>query len=231
MSGFTRDNVELELLYFDIEGKGEAIRLLCNDANLSLKDTRLSFDKFKEMKESGALSYGQVPCLVVTNKASGSVDKICQSASINRFIGKLAGEQYYTMVDPVKAALIDSIIDEENDMFVGIGVATYKGRFGFGFLADEKNESQLNSAVTSIKTEILPRHLSFLEQLLKNSKTGWLAGTDGPSICDFIFAPRMKWLQSGILDINKAIVKDGYPGVYTWYTNFYDLPSVKKYYA
>ena len=141
MSGFARDNVELELLYFDLEGKGEAIRLLCNDANLPLKDTRLSFDKFKEMKESGALLYGQVPCLVVTNKASGSVDKIYQSASINRFIGKLAGEQYYTMIDPVEAALIDSIIDEENGMFVGLGVAKYKGRFGFGFLDDEKNES------------------------------------------------------------------------------------------
>ena len=42
----------LELFYFDIPGKGEAIRLACAYANLPLKDTRFANrDEFTAMKE------------------------------------------------------------------------------------------------------------------------------------------------------------------------------------
>ena len=113
----------LELFYFDIPGKGEAIRLHNAFAGLPLKDTRLTRDQFCAMKENGDLPYGQVPLLAVDNK-----HYIAQSAAIMRYLGKLSG--LYPS-DPIKAALVDSIIDEENDLFAGLTCSRYRDRFGF----------------------------------------------------------------------------------------------------
>ena len=41
---------QLELVYFDFPGKGEAARLLCHCAGIPFKDTRLSRDEFTAMK-------------------------------------------------------------------------------------------------------------------------------------------------------------------------------------
>ena len=39
--------------------------------------------------------------------------------------------------DPLVAALVDAIIDEEIDMFTGLAVSKYKTRFGFNILEDD----------------------------------------------------------------------------------------------
>lgn len=52
---------------------------------------------------------------------------LTQSAAIMRYLGKLSGAY---PDDPLKAALVDAIIDEENDLFTGLSVARYKGECG-----------------------------------------------------------------------------------------------------
>ena len=58
----------LELFYFDIPGKGEAIRLAAAHAKLDLEDVRVTRERFLEMKKSGELKYGQMPALRVDGK-------------------------------------------------------------------------------------------------------------------------------------------------------------------
>lgn len=36
---------------------------------------------------------------------------------------------------------------------------------------------------SALNTEVIPKHLSFLENILSNSKTGWIANTEG----EFLF--------------------------------------------
>ena len=72
---------------------------------------------------------------------------IAQSAAIIRFIGKLdkSGGLYPT--DPVRAAIVDSIVAQENDMFTGISCVRYQDRFGFdGALGgkDSKNTKMVD---------------------------------------------------------------------------------------
>ncbi len=55
------------------------------------------------MKESGQLTYGQVPALFVDGK------QVNQSSSIIRVVGKLGG---LYPDDIIKAALVDSLIDQ-----------------------------------------------------------------------------------------------------------------------
>ena len=234
MAGFgsipvTRDNVELELLYFDIQGKGEAIRLLCAGAGLELKDTRLNYERFMAMKFDGTLAYGQVPCLLVRSKDTGKTAKLVQSAAITRFVGKLAGDAFYPSGDPIKAAQIDGIIDADNDIFFGITACRYKGRFGLNFLQDPEHKPLLDSTYAAIDKEIVPRHLGNLQRLLEDGGTSWLAGTAEPSICDFYLAPRILWLKSDLEGISPNILEP-FERLSKWLDDFYALPAVTAYY-
>jgi glutathione S-transferase len=191
----------MKLYYFDIPGKGEAIRLICQYSNISLEDIRLDGESFMEMKKT--LRFGQLPCLEVEGK-DGKTCTITQSAAIMRYIAKMKGGDLYPAEDPLQAAIIDSIIDQENDLFAGLSVATYKERYGFQILVDDPS---LNDRVTkSLLEETIPRHLSNLEKVIKSGTTEWIAGGASPSIADFILVPRLIWLsqKEGFSEILKV---------------------------
>jgi glutathione S-transferase len=216
MSGDTK----LELIYFDIPGKAEAIRLAAAVGNVPLEDVRVTRDKFREMKTSGELPYGQVPAL----RVDGTL-VIAQSAAIIRFIGKLdkTGKLYPT--DPVRAAIVDSIVAQENDMFTGVSCSRYQDRFGFdGALGGKGSENTL-MVEKALKEVVLPKHLSFFERLLQDSPTIWIAGTEGPSIADFTLVPRLQWIGGEIEGL-----LDNYPGILALISNVMGLPEVVAYY-
>jgi len=212
---------DLELFYFDFPGKAEAARLICHCAGLPLKDTRLGRDEFIAAKTSGKFAFGQVPCLFVTNGSKTS--QICQSSTIARYLGKLSGH-YPT--DRELAAKVDMIVDEEADMFTALTCATYTERMGFGSL----DEASVETIRNTIGKDIIPKHLGFLEKILESSKTGWFASTPEPTIADFILAPRLKWLQSGLDQIPTTIV-DGFPCVTAFLNKFYAHAKIAEYYA
>ena len=197
-----------KLYYFDLPGKGEPIRLACHFANIPLEDIRLSFDQFTEMKNQGELKFGQVPCLVATATDSmtgkSEVINVCQSASIMRFLGRISFEnECYKTIYPAnnlkEAAFIDSLLDQEIDMFTGLTVSRYQARFGFGFLSE--SPELVKTVRKSLNEEVLPRHLSFFENIIINSKTGWLSNVStDPTIIDFVLVPRLQWLISGSHD-------------------------------
>ena len=74
---------QAKLYYFDIPGKGEAIRLASAHSGYPLEDVRLSRDEFMVMKESGKLPFGQVPLLELPTG-----ECLSQSAAIMRYIGE-----------------------------------------------------------------------------------------------------------------------------------------------
>lgn len=210
---------KLKLIYFDLAGKGECIRLACAYANVDLEDKRITPDQFQTMKSSGELKFGQVPALVVDDK-----DTLIQSASIMRYVGKVTG---LYPEDNLAAALVDAIVDQENDMFAGLTCSRYRDRFGFGCLDDET----VAKVRKSLNDEVLPRHLSYLERLLRESSTPFIANTPEPSIADFILVPRLQWLESGANDgISKAILSK-YPDIKNYMQTFLSLPKIKEFYS
>ena len=154
----------LKLHYFDITGKGEPIRLFCSYAGLTFEDHRFaSYDEFQAMKSSGKLAFGQVPMLEVDGKT-----QLVQTAAILRYLSTIAGLQ---PEDPLIAARVDAIMDQENDAFTGTAVVSYMSRFGLE-LDGETREKAFNV----ISTEILPQQFRTVENLFKASPTGWIAG-------------------------------------------------------
>lgn len=140
-----------KLYYFNLPGKGEAIRLACAHSAFPLEDIRITRDEFIAMKESGKLPFGQVPLLELP-----SGECLSQSAAIMRYIGMYYFCDIYETVcviyigclkfvwikllhayvgkktgmypeDDVKACLVDGIIDEEIDLFMGLAVSRYTG--------------------------------------------------------------------------------------------------------
>jgi glutathione S-transferase len=116
----------MKLFYFDIAGKGDCIRLLCAHAGLPLEDIRIPLDSrgpFDKLKAEGKLPFGQLPALQI----SETEPLITQSSAIMRYLGKVSGQASLYPSCPATAALIDGIIDEENDLTTGLSVSRYRG--------------------------------------------------------------------------------------------------------
>jgi len=235
----------LKLYYFNIKGKGEPIRLICSYSGLKLDDHRFaSRDEFIALKESSILPFGQVPMLEV--KYGGSLEnntkktddeesstsanhhhKIVQSATIMRFLGKITGLYPTTLSEDelMLATKIDALLDQETDAFTGVTVLTYSQRFGLD-LTDE----QKDSSYELVNTETLPKHLWNVEKVLSMSKSGWLADTAEPSICDFVWACRLQSLASKKELSTKIQNLEDFPNLKAFVDKFFDLKQIKDYY-
>jgi len=209
---------KIKLFYFDVAGKGEPIRLACIYGNLPFEDIRVDREGFEELIDEGRLTFGQLPALEVNGVM------ITQSAAIMRFIGKRVG--LYPTNDDVQAAIIDSILDEEIDLFMGLSVSRYRDRFGFGCLDSDTVELVRKT----LSEDVLPRHLGFLEALLAKSHSGWLAGGECPSIADFVLVPRLQWLASGANDHIPTTILDRFPKIQHLISKFMSLPAIVHYY-
>ena len=211
---------KLKLYYFDIQGKAEAIRLLCKYVGLELDDYRFKDrSEFMEMKQNGTLAFGQVPMLEIDG-----TKKLPQSAAILRYLAKMGGihpEEDYV------AALVDAALDQEADAFLGPTVASYTTRFGIAL-----DEAHTAAASKLIGEETMPRHLAALEALLAQSSTGWLAGTKEPAACDFAWACRLgQYLpfKDRMFPTPLRELQD-YPKCKAFKEKFFELPEIAAYY-
>lgn len=210
---------KLKLYYFNIKGKGEPIRLFCAYAGLELVDHRFADGEFAAMKESGELSFGQVPLLEVDGK-----HQLVQTAAILRYLGKLAG---LYPEDPILAAKVDAALDQETDAFIGTTVASYTTRFGLAMNDDTKSK-----AYQVISSEVLPRHLTSVEKLFATSSTGWVAGTEEPSPADFAWYTRLAdYLPEKAELSDKVKSLEDFPACKAFVQKFKGLESIKEYYT
>jgi len=161
-----------KLLYFNFPGKGECIRLAFHYGGIPFEDYRFSSrEEFTKMKESGELQFGQVPALVVDGKT------LTQSAAILRFVGKRAG---LYPEDPVLAAHVDAIMDQEADALMGFRVTKYQERFGFGaWLMTDENVAKLRADIN------LCTWASWRRSSSRVVRGGWLARQSLRSLTSF----------------------------------------------
>ena len=185
---------DLELLYFDLPGKGEPIRLFCRYIGLQCKDTRLTRQEFESLREQGKLLFNQLPCL-----RSGD-HYLVQSGAILRYLSRLAG---HFPEDLVSAALVEAVMDQVHDLYAGISVARYRERFGF----EAMDEAALAQTTEALNQRVIPRHLSFFERLLESSSSGWIANTEEPSVADFALVPRVQDLPGSAPGISQDILQ------------------------
>mmetsp|Transcript_68028 Transcript_68028/g.208523 ORF Transcript_68028/g.208523 Transcript_68028/m.208523 type:complete len:230 (-) Transcript_68028:132-821(-) len=211
----------LKLLYFDIAGKGEPIRLVCAHAGLELEDHRFTDrEEFFRMKKSGELTFGQVPALVV-----GGGTQLVQTNAIMRYLGRLRPASGLYPVDPLLAAQVDALMDQVGDVFTSIFVMRYNRRFG---LSDELMTDEVKQAhQKSIETDLLPVQLGQLDKWLERSSTGWLVGTVEPTVADFLWACQLQML-TGWLKPHEPV--KAFPRLQGLIDKIMRLPAVEAYY-
>lgn len=170
---------------------------------------------YKEMHESGALTFGTFPSLVVEGKGV-----INQTQAIAAYIGKLTG--FYPN-DPFIQAKADEAIDALTDVSELI-TATMQERDPQRKVRWRQHLIGPDGRLTMI--------LNGLESLSKqNGSNGRMAGGE-LSVSDFAVWRALGWLSSGVLDgIPCDYINKHYPSLWKVHVNVDSMPKVKAWKA
>lgn len=221
----------IKLYYFDIAGKGEPVRLALHVAGVEFEDIKVTPEIVAEMKANGKAKFGQFPCLEVTDRKTNNTSMLVQSAAILRFVGRsLAKPNQIYPGDAIRAAYIDSILDAEIDLFTGIAVSRYRGRYGFESIGNP-GDKVFDQIRKDLNDDIIPHHLGNLEKLLESnrSENKWFGNTRSVSIADLCLVPRLGWLKNHGEGISDQILAP-YPLICALMEAFYEVPAIAEYY-
>lgn len=190
-------------------------------------DVRINRETFESLKNSGnVLAFGQLPALLT----SDGDHILVQSHAILRYITTLTdiGASMYPRDDPIEAAYIDALLDFQFDALTGLTVLAYPARAGFECIEDQPDlKGSIRKALNEV---ILPNHLTSLRRAFRHGEDGpWLTGRYSPSIADFCWYHRFKYLGGGTLEgIDQDIVIRDYD-LKLMMKAFASLPSIEEY--
>ena len=98
-------STEMELVYFDVPGRAEPIRIMLHAAGIDFVDTRISGKDWATIKPTTPLGF--VPILKMGGK------EYSQSAALMRFAAKKSG--CYPTND-IQALVVDEVMDSINEL-------------------------------------------------------------------------------------------------------------------
>ncbi|KAJ3409064.1 hypothetical protein HDV05_004596 [Chytridiales sp. JEL 0842] len=200
---------QYKLLYFNIRGLGEEIRLFLNDRQIPHEDERVS--NWPEIKKDFAPLH-QLPNLIVSSPTDGSSFRVPQSRSILRFLARKYNGYGKTEEETYRC---DIIADTVNDWRSRYTPTVYR-------------EWDDLAAREVYLTQTVPRYLNAFEYFLNDFKTNWFSGAESG------FADAMVW---ELLDIHvslfalagKGDLFEGVPTLKAFYDAYKQKPGIKAY--
>jgi len=196
---------KLELVYFDIAGRAEPLRLICSIGNVEFTDTRLSKEEWVQMKPQ--TPYGQLPILKVEGKT------IAESNAISRYLGRL-GKLYPE--DPLAALECDEIGDVMEDL----------GQLVVASMKETDNAKKMEMRNVFLTKEF-PTFAKGLEARLKEHNGDYFLGQQ-LTIADIKMYTLTKWFSMGVLDGIPQNFLDDYPVLKRHSEIIDSLPKVKE---
>ncbi|GAB5037747.1 glutathione s-transferase [Nannochloropsis oceanica] len=181
-----------KLVYFDIKGRGEPIRLAFAVGGIPFDDERISGADFAKAKGEGAYPFGQLPVLMVEGKT------ISQSQALLRYAGKKAG--LYPKDDDLKALLIDEIVGAVEDV-IAATVPSLKE-------ADEEKKMAMRKELAETT---YPKWFGLLSKKMEENGSGPYFVGDSLTIADLQAYSTFTWLSSGVLDGVPPTILDAFP--------------------
>ncbi|QDZ22392.1 glutathione S-transferase [Chloropicon primus] len=194
----------VKLFYFDIRGKGAPIRWLAAQTGIEFEDVRVKREEFHAMRDKGLTPFGQLPVAEFYDKDNNLLCRIAQMRAILRYMARSSGNKGYSS-DLAQAAVIDSFLDFEEDVFNAMRSSIFPARIGLPEYASDEAKEAMRRKVAE---EVLTPKLAYLIQALENSKSGWIAGGD-LSIADLALGSSLMWLNGGVVDGVPAGYLDG----------------------
>ncbi|KAL1528554.1 hypothetical protein AB1Y20_009897 [Prymnesium parvum] len=179
---------EVTLRYFDIRGRGEAIRMALHDQGVPFADESFSFDEWGKEKPDGLkarwtaegkLAFGQVPLLEIDGL------ELVQTQAILRYLGRKLGWYEGT---PAALHRIDLVAEGTEDVRGRLSAVKYS----------DKGEAEKQAALKhyfSHPTEGA-RWLGYLDALLAKSDTPFAASTPNATHADYLLLDVLDYHES-----------------------------------
>ena len=173
------------LVYFDVNGRGEAIRAMLSHAGHQYNDERIGFADFPAIKNSGRFPL----CTMPIWEENGFT--VSTSNGVLRALGVRLG--YYSE-DPKTAYAIDSMLDYAEDRMNDFNSYLFPGVLG-NPLTDEEGKKWAEETYWR-------KCIAQVGKRLQSHGKPFVAGTDRPTVADFkLFA-----CPSVSLEMNSATI-------------------------
>ncbi|KXJ05587.1 S-crystallin 4 [Exaiptasia diaphana] len=198
------------LVYFDIRGRAEPIRILFALAGASYTEERVHPSEWPALKTSGRCPFGQVPVLEL-----GDGKSLCQSTVILKYVANQLGFSPSDNYAKAQAEVfVDSIKDFQNAL----------QRLAREKAADPKDEKK-----SSLYDAEIANTLEFIDKLLQqnNGGKGYLVG-DKISFADVCFFSVFNdYLVGGELKVPEQLKK--HPLLVDLYNRVMNEPKILEY--
>jgi len=179
-----------KLEYFDVPGRGFAIRVALKYGGITFEDKRIPFSEWPKLKPT--TPYQAVPLLTVDGKV------YAQSISILRYVAKFTG-LYPT--DDLLALEVDEICDASEE----IGTMITNSLFLKG---EEFKNKRLD-----LNNNVIPSWLGKIEKRLELFGSNDSVTGKGLSMADIKLCTEINWIKSGLLDHIDPSLVDKYPRI------------------
>ena len=203
----------VKLVYFDIQAKGEIIRLLLAAGNIDYEDKRVSFEEWPAMKPT--TTFGQMPMLYWDG------EELAQSMAMTRFVARKVGLAGKSDMEFVQADMIACHYED---------IWTKLPKMKFAKTQEEREE-----LAKDFLTEFLPKWLQPMENILEKRGNGWFAGSSA-TYADLIIMCALDFIQEPLemsfkdMDnhAERCKILDSYPLLKANYQKTNALPFVAE---
>jgi glutathione S-transferase len=210
----------IKFTYFDIEGKGESIRLALRLSQTPFEDIRVTFPEWPELKPS--MPYGQIPVMTIDNGPM-----VTQSKALLRYVGTTFSQTLYPVEKLLAIEEAIGVVEDFLDEWRPRHSDTPNDFFPEDFFGSEEGKLLVKQVREKFVEKLLPKYMSYFTALLEKNDGKWLASTDEPTIADCYAIPFIRQLTRGHIDHVPTTCLDGYPKIIDYIKRFCALEQVK----
>lgn len=217
------------LVYFNIEGAGEKVRLCFVLAGIKFEDKRISFDEWGKLKPK--TKYGQLPILQVGEAGEAELH---QSPAILKYVALASSSKsLYPNDDPVKCVLIDEMLalcgDFQNAWAPCMYASIRPAALGHFDVTDEAKKEIVGKLRAKFVAEDLPRFAGYFSKQIEQCGGAFLCGEE-PTIADCTLVPQLRYLTKGIADGVPTDCLAPFTTITAYIDRFMSIPQVAKWY-
>ena len=214
---------KIKLTYFDIEGRGECVRLALTLAKIPFEDERIKGPQWQELKPK--TPGGQLPVLTIDDGPMRT-----QSMAIVRWIGATYSKTLYPQD---KIFDIEEAIGVLEDLEKAWVPAFYMGmrasKFGHpeDFGKTEEGQKVVKELREKFVKDELPVFLKRMSDMMAAHGGKWLVAGDEPTVADCCVVPVLRSFTRGHIDHVPTNCLDINPAIVQYIKNFCALDGVK----
>lgn len=214
---------KLKLVYFDIEGAAEPVRLALALSEIPFEDARIKFPDWPQLKPT--LPYQQLPVLYVDDDDSPRT----QSGAMLRWVATLNPEKsLYPQgrIFEVEEAL-GLIADFNRAWSPSLYIAMRPENFGYpqGFGSTDAGKECTKGLREKFIENELPKYLKYLADMIDKNGGKFLCG-DEPTIADCMAVPQLRGFTRGHIDYVSVDSLNVEPRIVEYIKRFCNLPEI-----